>query len=460
MTKSTNFDAMAFYHPDGMVPAWKHATAFGGDKGRVATLPDIIGARLAAGNPLKKATTAWTSYFTASSAEFMGLSKGGNRIVIVAHNGGPMATIDGIMKAYSHQYKDKDRNTRGGRITQKEFLELESGHYGDVIVVDLQTVLDRYEYPFIQFLRQSEALTDPLVAARLGPQAAEYIALHVQVAREWHKQQMGKDEENRYGIDAETFARYNTRRRLGHWVHHAKKSDPFLIKVGGASGCSYKYYPLEDGMAMAHLLSIGQLQGVCHSDDERQYESLTCDIGLHGWSDGTRLAGVRSTDAPKLIHPGADRLWTLFARRWEMLMKPVRKPAPLAFSSLIRIGDRWFTQYPKQGVSMDSGNGEFVVTKIEKVKGGPKTFTCEIPGYEAFFRYAVKDVEAIAPQGANAYSFGEVAMGGMGHIVPVTWYRIEADTARRLRTTSEVYNDFELLMKVLGNDSKDDKSDS
>jgi hypothetical protein len=112
-----------------------------------------------------------------------------------------MGTIDGIKQAYSHQYKDKSRDTRGGWITQAEFLKLESGHYGDVSIVELQTILDRYEYPFIQILRESEALSDPLLIARLGPKAAEYIALHAEVARQWHKAQYGFEEENRHGID-------------------------------------------------------------------------------------------------------------------------------------------------------------------------------------------------------------------------------------------------------------------
>lgn len=43
---STKTTGMAFYHPDGFVPAWKLASAFIGGNGRVATLPDIINARL------------------------------------------------------------------------------------------------------------------------------------------------------------------------------------------------------------------------------------------------------------------------------------------------------------------------------------------------------------------------------------------------------------------------------
>src|SRR5437016_1386639 len=111
-SKSAEINCMAFYHPEGFVPAWKHCQAFIADNGRIATLPDIINARLR--TPSEGSDSVpWTTYFTTSSAEYVGVSPRGNRIVIVAHNVGPMSTLDGVLKAYSYEYKDRERTRRG-----------------------------------------------------------------------------------------------------------------------------------------------------------------------------------------------------------------------------------------------------------------------------------------------------------------------------------------------------------
>ncbi|MEK7512280.1 MAG: hypothetical protein AAB575_04705, partial [Patescibacteria group bacterium] len=138
------FSAMAFYNPNGFVPAFKQAKAFAGKDGRVATLPDILEARLAT----KPGEYPWESYFTTMSAEYVGLSKAGNPIAIVAHGVGPMSTLDGVLVAYSHEFNDKERNQRGGRISQEEFLKLESGAYGEVTIVDLVATWNRRIYQF------------------------------------------------------------------------------------------------------------------------------------------------------------------------------------------------------------------------------------------------------------------------------------------------------------------------
>src|SRR3989344_1320951 len=129
-TKLQSIPAMAFYHPDGLVAAWKQASRFAGDEGRIATLPDIIDARLAT----KPGSVPWERYFTTRSAEYVGKSRGGNRIIVVAHGVGPMATLDGVIETYKWHYSDKNRDRRGGRITEEEFHNLESGRYGPVAV--------------------------------------------------------------------------------------------------------------------------------------------------------------------------------------------------------------------------------------------------------------------------------------------------------------------------------------
>jgi hypothetical protein len=130
--KVPSCNAMGFHHSDGFVPAWKQAIKFAGEHGRIGTMLDVVDARLAADIN----SFPWNTYFTTTSAEYFGYSKGGVRILIVAHGIGPMSTLEGILKAYSYEYKDKERNRRGGRIPQSEFQKLEDGFYGEVSVVE------------------------------------------------------------------------------------------------------------------------------------------------------------------------------------------------------------------------------------------------------------------------------------------------------------------------------------
>lgn len=137
----SSIGAMGFYHQDGFVSAWNQAKKFAQDDGKIATLPDIVEARLAT----YPNSVAWSNYYTTMTAEYFGLSRGGNKILIVAHSVGPMSTLDGVLKAYGFEFKDKDRNRRGGRIARSEFLKLESGYYGKVEVVEFEPILHHYQ---------------------------------------------------------------------------------------------------------------------------------------------------------------------------------------------------------------------------------------------------------------------------------------------------------------------------
>ena len=174
--------AMAFFHQDGLPAAWKQAMKFAGKDGRLATMPDIIATRLES----KPGDPAWEMYYTTLTAEYLGLSKAGRKILIVAHGIGPMSTMDGAIKAYRYEFKDPERRHNGGRISQEEFWELESGKFGEVNIIDFDKYCKRYQYPFISHLRLSEAIDDEVVKARFGPQALHYLQAHAEHARAWH----------------------------------------------------------------------------------------------------------------------------------------------------------------------------------------------------------------------------------------------------------------------------------
>lgn len=448
-TEVRSVPAMAFYHQDGLVPAWKQATRFAGEGGRIAILPDIIESRMAT----EPGSVPWERYFTTATAEYMGRSRGGSQILIVAHGVGPMATLDGICKAYSHEYKDKSRNNRGGRISQKEFLDLESGKYGEVHVVDLEAVFGRYEYAFLSILRVSQAMREPLLKARFGPKAEAYIERHARFAREWHREQAGVDPDNKYNLP--NHGQFLDRRRALHIQMMRADSDPYIIQMGDAANCCYKYHKPEDGMAVAHLISTSGLMNMHHEGNE----SLVNDVDCHEWWNGVRLASVRAGAVVTDIHRGVDSVSDLIHKNWRLLMKPVSPPARIGFRALVKVGREWFTQYPKQGARMDTYEPEFHVTSLEKV-GKPTEFVTTIGGYHGFFKYDIKEVRAIAPKGANAYTVvGDpeiVSHKGNPehHRASVQFYRVEVDATQRLVREDDLCNDYDTLMSLLTRESK------
>lgn len=445
--------AAAFYHEKGFVPAYNQATRFAEEhsKGRIATLPDVIDARLASGSK----DSPWSTYFTTMTAEYLGKSRGGNKIIIVAHGVGPMATLDGVLAAYSHEFKDKDRNRRGGRISQEQFWNLESGICGPVAIVDFEAYLKRYRYPFSEQLRVSQALTDPLLKARLGPRAEEYLKHHAEVARKWHLQEAGIDPENRFHNP--NHGMYLDRRRKMHLEMSQPDSDPFIVQNADASNCSYEHRKLEDGMAIAHLISIGVLIHTNHSDERMSHESLTFDVGCHEWWNGVRLIGIRSNEPITGINNDTADLRALKEKNWQTLMRPTFPPdtAKDGFFALMDFAGKTFTQYPKQGERMDTHEPEFLVTKVKKMKG-PNVFTTTIGGYYGWFKYGIKEVQQIAPKGANAYrlvgkiDFENIQGNPTHHSVAIKFFHVEVDQSQRLIRDEQLRENYPLLMSLTG----------
>jgi len=453
--KKLSAPTMAFYHEDGLPPAWKQAAKFAGEKGRLGVMPDVIAARLGT----KPGESPWETYSTTLTAEYYGLSKSGKLLLIVAHGIGPMSTLDGITCAYSWEFKDKSHSHRGGRIEQEEFWKMEAGHYGYVDVIDYEAYCKRYQYPFIQILRTSEALTDPVLKARLGPQAESYILAHSEYARAWHREQAGLDPENRYQQDPDNWARYLDRRRGQHEEAGAENSDPFILKLGDAANCSYLGENCrlpEKGSAFAHLISTGAL---CHCHHEG-HESLTLDIDCHEWWNGVRLIGIKAGNSViSNIHQGPD-VRRLLHNHWRDLLMSVAQPlTSIGFRHLVRIGDQWFTDFPKQGASLDTCEPEYVVTSQREV-GQPVLFRTEIAGYHGLFKYGIKDVDAIAPPEANAYFFVDDPAvewndgSPTHHFAQVQFMCVETDTTKRVMRSNELRHDYDRMMELLAREEE------
>jgi hypothetical protein len=422
--------AMGFYHEKGFVPAFKQASKYAGKKGHIATIPDWVDARLGTG-PYKdfgyhdpSNPTPWDMYYTTMSAEYVGYSKGGRKILIVAHGIGPMATLDGCLAAYRWEYDDP-RNKNGARISADEFLKLESGVYGKVEIVDLEMYIRSMKYPFIEHLRASQALCDPVLKARLGPKAVQYIKCHTAYAMQYHAE-----------------------------VHKRKITDPYILEVRGPGEYWVEHHKIEDGLAYAHLLSVGAVM-LSHHQSEYDVPSWMSDTHTHDWSDGTRLIGVREGSITG-VGKGPDP-YRLLRSNWKQLMEPsgIKAPFPGAFHVLTQLTDEtWFTQVDKMGDGMDNGEPEFLVTSIKPI-GEPVQFFTDVRHYHGFFKYAKSEVRAVMPPGANAYALvgdpENVWEGGnpVKQTCMAQPYRVEIDHTRRLVREKTLANNYERMMELM-----------
>lgn len=446
-------NAMAFYHGNGFTAAWQQAKMYAGNNGRVATMPDIIQARLKSTS--EEQHSSWGKYYTTLSAEYLGLDKDGKKIIIVAHGVGPMATLDGVQKAYSWEYKDKDKNRSGGRITQQEFWDLAEGKFGPVSIVDLEEYKNLHEYPLMQVLTVSEAKADPLLKARFGPQCEAYVEYHAEMARAWHRTELGLKPEDKYELEnpPEVGNCCLYKIQESHLRNGAENSNPYIIEVKDAcDGCYYLYSPIEEGYAFAHLLSIG---GLCQTTHSGQNKSLIIDVSCHDWHDGTRLVGIQepASDQGIKIFEGPDP-HQILRRHWKELWQKTSEDTKLSFCQLLDFNGKKFTQYHKIGATCDTQEPEYLVNKAEKV-GKPVLFRTTIGGYHMFFRYDIKEVKMMAPPEANAYQFVSEPVieytdkSPSHHTAMLQFYKIEADTTQRIIRVDKLACSYELLMKFI-----------
>ncbi|MEK7512279.1 MAG: hypothetical protein AAB575_04700, partial [Patescibacteria group bacterium] len=276
--------------------------------------------------------------------------------------------------------------------------------------------------------------------ARLGRQWKDYVEYHSKYANDYHRE-----------------------RNEGPYAR------PCILSMDGASNCSYFEREMFDfwmkatpGTAIAHLLSIGGLMNSHHQYYEYWYEdrenrtSIASEVDCHEWWNGTRLLGVRSGDNI-VIHPGLPGYEKLVQKHLDQLWGANHKGVKgttNGFWHLVQMDKRYFTDYPKQGDRMDNHEPEFLTIKVEKLLGGPKQFRTTIGGYHGFFKYGINEVKSIAPSEANAYTIGDIKIeykdgNPTHHVGPVTFYKVEVDTTRRLIRMNDIYRDFELIMLLV-----------
>ncbi|MFZ1258417.1 MAG: hypothetical protein WAQ25_03020 [Candidatus Saccharimonas sp.] len=455
---------VAFYHQDGLVPAWTFASNCAGEGGHIATLPEIVELRLNA----KEGTndSPWENWYTSASAEYVGVGADGRIKIIVAHGVGPMATIDGIKAAYKWEWGDKTRRQRGGRITAQQFLDLEAGKYGKVkklhphvgyhpavtkFTVAPVNVLDFSAYlrymgndVFSRYMTASEALSDPLLRMRLGQQSHRYFLKHERIAKAFH----AKEQPNRQYPWAGDFD---------------DRSHPYITKVESAFNCAYTlpneairratrrwvYEPRvpEQGYALAHLLGIGAFRNL-HTQEVGVM--LMSAPNVHEWWNGAKFIAVPSdaTLGNNLLE--GPNPAEVIRKHWRHFMQTVEDDYTPVTPYLLKYAyGEWFACYPKQfpdDQCMDDGNVEFHVRSVKWV-GGDRSFTTN---EDFFLRYTLAQVRALMPREANSYEIVNVSAKDRHGLTTVTvrFYAADVDISSRLPRAIEVARDYDRLMEA------------
>lgn len=411
----------SFFNDLGFAQSWKTAQAFAGDIGCVATMKDIIQARVA--NDTDK--EVWNRYYTTTSAEYIGLSKRGVPLAVITHGNGPLFKPDDWVKAY--EQIDGFHPQDNGYIDISSFHDLVDGKFGDVTIIDLSSYAPGGHRTFREYRTMDEAINDPWTLARMGgdlSMAAAYLQNTIDAG----------SAENPQGASDIVF-----RHDLGHGA---------LMLCGDdwKSICVHKNLSNGDGMlAAARLLSISQLSNT-HGVDRQGKVALLSEIDHHGRTDGSRFVGIRG-NAFSNINEGSD--FSELARNSpEKITVPHTGEDDRTFEQLLEQGGKLYVQTRKQGCVMDGGYPLHHLKSSSKI-GDVVHVNLGEPASPFFFKYDNADVLRHAPEGANAYLTVWKKQDGGGQAVGVQFYQIEADYETRILGHDEVYADIDLLVKLV-----------
>jgi hypothetical protein len=322
-------NAMAFFHDSDWFGPTGPARRFAGEDGRIATLPDIVQARL--GAPAHD--VSWERIVTTATAEYFGRSRGGVPVIAVAHDGGPLADPDGVFTAHV-----LSRDANGcATIPQDEFIALLDGAYGAVEIVELSSIYRLRRLPFCEMLTYEQACEDPLVRARLGPRTDEFLARHREVSRAWLRERL-----------------------------EPVRGNDCLISLQDTRRIGYGAVAMPEGRAYAHLIDVSPQTdyGHAHWTGTDWHRSLVTELSCHVWGERVGIVAVRGQGPIEAIHPGPEMLRATFARNWRRFVRMTdvadrERPRPLT-----KIDGLWFTRHDGTGVSREDGDPEHPVRAI------------------------------------------------------------------------------------------------
>ncbi|HTK05284.1 MAG TPA: hypothetical protein VL500_06870 [Candidatus Eisenbacteria bacterium] len=411
------YNAMAFYDGKEYFRPAGLARAFAGEDGRIAALPDIVAARLAAPDT----DAPWQRPFTTASSEFFGYSRTGVPVIAVMHGNGPLADPEGVFTAYVSLRDDMGH----GRLPQEEFLKICDGAYGGVEIVELRELYRLRRFPLYEMLTYEQACEDPLVRARLGGDAQAFLERHRRVTRAWLREQDMSTRDNDCVLSL---------------------TDTLRSGYGALRN---------DGWAYAHLLDISPLTDYSHGHWEgpRQHRCLVTELGVHDWGARVGAIGIRGDGPIGRLHPGPELSRTAFSRLWRRLAR--RAKAPAERMPLMRVFDGlWFTCHPGTGATPVNGEPD---RPVRNLAGLDHVVAFRMPivgGNHQVLTFDHGRVRARAPYWSDAYRIvGEARTVWEGslaayHVVHVEYCFADIESEWHIPPEREIERSFDLLLTL------------
>ncbi|MBI4141213.1 hypothetical protein HY485_05240 [Candidatus Woesearchaeota archaeon] len=422
---------MIFFSFDAM-NAFKHAIKFKGKNGRLATLPDVVDAKIAADDN----DAIWHQYIATKTAEYFGSSRGGNKILIVGHNVGPFADDERVV----------DGEFKQGflELGRTEFRKLESGIYGPVEAFDLKDVCSDNSNDYFHL---GTAKNLKLLKARLGPRTDEFLERHDKLSQKYLETTKERFTDNCIIQNAHDFSY----KFLGFKRGNIKYDKNRVMYV---RNCSSHKNLLRHGY-YGYLITIDAPMVTHHSHNGWSATGVTSTVGSQKFSDAARFIAIRGEGKLEKLSEGIEGILDDVENNVELLMVP-RDPKTTCVQpyTLTQVGDNWFTQYRDEHSVMESGLPECKVVSIKAI-GEPTTFRTEILGYYGLFKYELDTVKKLLPDCANAFVMGEphnVWENGDPKYqeAPITFFNVEINPTKRLLTPDEARKDWERILTTAG----------
>jgi len=421
MTKEVPSVNSVYFCGSSLEEVWNKALRFAGEDGRIATMSDIVDVRIASDID----ESIWRTYSVANSAEYFGLSKGGVPILIVAHGVGPISTVDGIRNARVLM-SDSEKCGDGGLITSKEFWELENGSYGEVSIIDFNDMMKRYDGNPFSWLTASEAMSNPLVQARLGPRYEEYISNHLKITQECYEQEWG-----------------------------CKITDDItIIKLDEPK--DLRYTPtvnnVDAPMAQYALANLLVVEGSCFwHDQDIDCRVLKSDISCDGIVGSTRSIGVRGASKVQSVHPGFESLENLIVDNGLELTEPVLDSENVTSDEIFLIRQYRNVMFTLSRKS--SPNGDSCVVEPERLVTSAKKVGEPVECLFDLSRYEICNIQDVIPKGANAYKIFFCEKNESSNLIKAEaeFYKVTIDKDRQLIKPEVFENDGGLLAEFLSN---------
>lgn len=381
---------------------------------KVATLPDLVTWR----SKMNASDLAWNSWITPLTTLYFGKYKD-KRIIVVAHHLGSLKTKNRLEKwgESGSNGRGSDRKAYGSKglpkISQREFLNLVEGKEGEVSIID-------FDYYYKNFLDQlsgrhtfrKDILKDPLMKALCGRDFESFVEKHFEISSEYAR------EKNKEPGSEEKILQLNIKGRYGWGLFLENKID----------------FPKRAPVAL--FLTFGNPSYYGNHD-----LSVSTEISTHEDKGLSAFMTFNSSEEDAIrmrFSPGEHYKKCLVDSEGKTLN---------GLSVLTHENGKLFVEYPKEGNRMDTGEIMFPVIKEEKI-GGPSSF--KTTDCRFFLKYHLDEVKAVMPSNANAYEvIGDVSPGDIVD-VPIQFYKIEADTSKRILRRYEVMKNLPLLLEING----------